>query len=516
MSNALIRLEQVGVTFAGQNVLENIALSVEPGQIVTLIGPNGAGKTTLVRAVLGLLKPHSGTVWRKPKLRVGYMPQKLHVDPTLPLSVLRFLRLVPGVDRARAQAALKEVGAEHVIDNPVQSISGGEMQRVLLARALLREPELLVLDEPVQGVDVAGQAELYSLITRLRDRHGCGVLMVSHDLHLVMSTTDQVVCLNRHVCCSGHPEQVSGDPAFVELFGKNAQSLAIYHHHHDHAHDLHGAVVDTPTFMEIAASMADFLLYALLAGLALALVAGPLGSFVVWRRMAYFGDTLSHAALLGVAMGFLLDVSPAIAVTVGCLLLAVLLVTLQQRQPLASDTLLGILAPSTLSLGLVVLSFMHEVRIDLMAYLFGDLLAISPTDLAWILGGSAAVLVLLVTLWRPLLAITVHEELAKVEGLPVAGLRMALMLLIAVVIAVAMKIVGVLLITSLLIIPAAAAQRHARSPEQMAIGASLLGMLAVCGGLALSWFKDTPAGPSIVVTAAALFLLSFVLPRRGV
>lgn len=246
MSNALIRLEQVGVTFAGQNVLENIALSVQPGQIVTLIGPNGAGKTTLVRAVLGLLKPDSGSVWRKPKLRVGYMPQKLHVDPTLPLSVLRFLRLVPGVDRARAQAALKEVGAEQVIDSPVQSISGGEMQRVLLARALLREPELLVLDEPVQGVDVAGQAELYSLITRLRDRHGCGVLMVSHDLHLVMSTTDQVVCLNRHVCCSGHPEQVSSDPAFVELFGKNAQSLAIYHHHHDHAHDLHGAVVDTP------------------------------------------------------------------------------------------------------------------------------------------------------------------------------------------------------------------------------------------------------------------------------
>ena len=243
MSNALIRLEQVGVTFAGQNVLENIALSVQPGQIVTLIGPNGAGKTTLVRAVLGLLKPDSGSVWRKPKLRVGYMPQKLHVDPTLPLSVLRFLRLVPGVDRARAQGALKEVGAEQVIDSPVQSISGGEMQRVLLARALLREPELLVLDEPVQGVDVAGQAELYRLISRLRERHGCGVLMVSHDLHLVMSATDQVVCLNRHVCCSGHPEQVSGDPAFIELFGQDAKSLAVYHHHHDHDHDLHGGVV---------------------------------------------------------------------------------------------------------------------------------------------------------------------------------------------------------------------------------------------------------------------------------
>ncbi|RMN68073.1 zinc ABC transporter permease subunit ZnuB [Pseudomonas syringae] len=257
-------------------------------------------------------------------------------------------------------------------------------------------------------------------------------------------------------------------------------------------------------------------MYALLAGVALAVVAGPLGSFVVWRRMAYFGDTLSHAALLGVALGFLLDISPTIAVTVGCLLLAVLLVTLQQRQPLASDTLLGILAPSTLSLGLVVLSFMHEVRIDLMAYLFGDLLAISPADLGWILGGSTLVLVLIVALWRPLLAMTVHEELARVEGLPVATLRMTLMLLIAVVIAVAMKIVGVLLITSLLIIPAAAAQRHARSPEQMALGASLLGVIAVCAGLSLSWFKDTPAGPSIVVCAAALFLLSFVLSRRAV
>ncbi|NQD96004.1 zinc ABC transporter ATP-binding protein ZnuC [Pseudomonas sp. CrR25] len=244
MSTALIHLEGVGVSFAGQHVLQDVQLSVEPGQIVTLIGPNGAGKTTLVRTVLGLLKPDSGRVWRKPRLRIGYMPQKLHVDATLPLSVWRFLRLVPGVKRADAEAALVEVGAEQVMDSPLQSISGGELQRVLLARALLREPELLVLDEPVQGVDVAGQAELYRLITRLRDRHGCGVLMVSHDLHLVMSTTDQVVCLNRHVCCSGHPEQVSFDPAFVELFGQDAKSLAVYHHHHDHAHDLHGAVVN--------------------------------------------------------------------------------------------------------------------------------------------------------------------------------------------------------------------------------------------------------------------------------
>ena len=261
--------------------------------------------------------------------------------------------------------------------------------------------------------------------------------------------------------------------------------------------------------------MPDFLLNALLAGLALALVAGPLGSFVVWRRMAYFGDTLSHAALFGVALGLMLDVNLTLAVAVGCVLLALLLVTLQQRQPLASDTLLGILAHSTLSLGLVSLSFMDDVRIDLMGYLFGDLLAVGPSDLAWIIGGSALVLLMLIPLWRPLLAITVHEELAKVEGLPVAGIRLALMLLIAVVIAVAMKIVGVLLITSLLIIPAAAAQRHARTPEQMALGASTLGIVAVCLGLTLSWFEDTPAGPSIVVSAAALFLLSFAWPKRA-
>ncbi|MBD3738337.1 MAG: zinc ABC transporter permease subunit ZnuB [Pseudomonas balearica] len=261
--------------------------------------------------------------------------------------------------------------------------------------------------------------------------------------------------------------------------------------------------------------MPDFLLHALLAGLALALVAGPLGSFVVWRRMAYFGDTLSHAALFGVALGLMLDVNLTLAVTVGCVLLALLLVTLQQRQPLASDTLLGILAHSTLSLGLVSLSFMDDVRIDLMGYLFGDLLSVGSADLAWIVGGSALVLLLLVPLWRPLLAITVHEELAKVEGLPVAAIRLALMLLIAVIIAVAMKIVGVLLITSLLIIPAAAAQRHARTPEQMALGASVLGIVAVCLGLTLSWFEDTPAGPSIVVSAAALFLLSFAWPKRA-
>ena len=255
--------------------------------------------------------------------------------------------------------------------------------------------------------------------------------------------------------------------------------------------------------------MPDFLIYALLAGLALALVAGPLGSFVVWRRMAYFGDTLSHSALLGIALGILLDINLTLAVTLGCVLLAVLLVALQHKQWLASDTLLGILAHSSLSLGLVVLALTDNVRVDLMAYLFGDLLAIGSEDLYWMLGGLVIVMVLMTLLWRRLLSVTVHEELARVEGLPVTAIRLALMLLIAIVIAVAMKIVGVLLITSLLIIPPAAAQRHARTPEQMAMGASVLGCLA------MSWNLDTPAGPSIVVCAALFFMLAVSVPRRA-
>ena len=241
--SALLRLDAVGMRFNDRQVLQDVQLQLEAGEIVTLIGPNGAGKTTLVRIVLGLLKPQQGSVWRRERLRIGYMPQKLHVDPTLPLTVLRFLQLVPGVGRLQALHALEEVGAPQVLDSPLQRISGGELQRVLLARALLRRPELLVLDEPVQGVDVAGQSELYRLIVRLRDRYGCGVLMVSHDLHLVMSATDKVVCLNQHVCCVGHPEQISSEPAFRALFDQETPELTFYQHHHDHGHDLHGSVV---------------------------------------------------------------------------------------------------------------------------------------------------------------------------------------------------------------------------------------------------------------------------------
>ena len=256
--------------------------------------------------------------------------------------------------------------------------------------------------------------------------------------------------------------------------------------------------------------MDDFLIRALLAGLGVALVAGPLGSFVVWRRMAYFGDTLAHAALLGVALSFLLEVNINLAVVAICLFLAIALVALQQQQRLASDTLLGILSHSTLSLGLIVLAFMETLRLDLMSYLFGDILAVGTSDLYWIYASATLALIVLVAIWRPLLAITVHEELARVEGVPATRVKLALMLLIALIIAVAMKVVGILLITSLLIIPAAAARTFARTPEQMALLAAVIGCLAVSGGLFASLQWDLPGGPAIVVAAAALFFASLV------
>ncbi len=260
--------------------------------------------------------------------------------------------------------------------------------------------------------------------------------------------------------------------------------------------------------------MADFLFRALLGGVGVALIAGPLGSFMVWRRMAYFGDTLAHSALLGIALGILFDINLNLAVVLCCALLALLLVSLQRQRFIATDTLLGIMAHSSLSLGLVAVSFLPDVRVDLMSYLFGDLLAISREDLVWIYGGGVLVVALLVSLWTPLLAYTVNEDLARVEGVPVNLVRLALMLLVAIVIAVAMKIVGVLLITSLLIIPAAAARRLSHTPEQMALFASLIGCVAVCLGLFGSYQWDTPAGPSVVVSAALLFTLCYSLPNR--
>ena len=261
--------------------------------------------------------------------------------------------------------------------------------------------------------------------------------------------------------------------------------------------------------------MDEFLARALLGGLGVALVAGPLGTFIVWRRMAYFGDTLAHSGLLGVVLGTMLGINPELGVVATCLAVAVALVLLQRQHWLATDTLLGILAHTTLSLGLVALAFLETVRVDLVSYLFGDILSINATDLYWIWGGNLLALGALAWLWRPLLAATVHEELARVEGVPVFPVRLAFMLLIAIVIAVAMKVVGILLITSLLIIPAAAARRFARSPEGMAVLASAFGCAAIGLGLWASLRWDTPAGPSVVVAATTLFALGCALPGQS-
>lgn len=254
----------------------------------------------------------------------------------------------------------------------------------------------------------------------------------------------------------------------------------------------------------------DFFIRALIAGIGVALVAGPLGCLIVWRRMAYFGDTLAHAALLGVALGFLLEISATFAVFVVSLAVSVALLLLQRRGNLTSDSLLGLLSHASLALGLVVLGFMTWVRMDLMGLLFGDILAVSRSDIAVILAGGGLAIAVLIAFWRPLFAVTVNRELAEAEGIRADRANLIFMLLTAMVVAISMKVVGVLLITALLIVPPTAARRFASSPESMAVLAALIGAAAVVGGLSGSLQWDTPSGPSIVVAAFCLFLISLL------
>ncbi|MBU1315398.1 MAG: zinc ABC transporter permease subunit ZnuB [Alphaproteobacteria bacterium] len=259
----------------------------------------------------------------------------------------------------------------------------------------------------------------------------------------------------------------------------------------------------------------DFFVRAMVAGIGVALTTGPLGCFVVWRRMAYFGDTMAHSALLGVAISLLFDLNLLLSVFAVAVAVSLLLLFLQRRQALSADALLGILSHSTLAIGLVLVAFMSWVRIDLMAFLFGDILAVTRDDIALIWGGGIVVLAAVVWLWRPLVASTVSEDIAEAEGLKPERARLLFMLLMALVIAISMKIVGILLITALLIIPAATARRFSASPERMAVFASLIGALAVVGGLFGSLHYDTPSGPSIVVAAVLLFILSLLPGSRG-
>ncbi|MFO7530028.1 MAG: zinc ABC transporter ATP-binding protein ZnuC [Marinobacter sp.] len=243
MTDPLVTLDNLTVRFDDRTAVDRVNLSVHRGDIITIIGPNGAGKTTLIKALLGLQPITEGKVQRAPNLVIGYVPQNLQMEATLPLRVKRFMAL-SGRNRTECRKALARTGIEHLINASVHHLSGGEKQRLLLARALARKPDLLVLDEPAQGVDINGQAALYELIRELREELRCGVIMISHDLHLVMAATDKVICLNQHVCCSGFPADISHDPAFIETFGRSvAESVAVYHHHHNHHHNLHGDVV---------------------------------------------------------------------------------------------------------------------------------------------------------------------------------------------------------------------------------------------------------------------------------
>ncbi|WP_454849737.1 ATP-binding cassette domain-containing protein [Rhizobium binxianense] len=240
----LVSLNDVGIRRGERWLVRGIDFSVSPGEIVTLIGPNGSGKSTSAKAAIGVLKPDEGRVERAHGLKVGYVPQKLAVDWTLPLTVRRLMSLTGPLPEADMRWALEAAGIAHMLEAQVQHLSGGEFQRALMARAIARKPDLLVLDEPVQGVDFAGEIALYDLIKSIRNSTGCGILLISHDLHVVMAETDTVICLNGHVCCRGTPQTVSQSPEYVRLFGSRAaQTLAVYSHHHDHTHLPDGRVL---------------------------------------------------------------------------------------------------------------------------------------------------------------------------------------------------------------------------------------------------------------------------------
>jgi zinc transport system ATP-binding protein len=247
-TSALISARGLTMVRGDRVVLDHVDVDIHPREIVTLIGPNGSGKTTLVRALLGLQDMTGGEISRMEDLRIGYVPQRFDIDRTLPMTVSRFLSLGHKAPREALRALLAEVGAERCFDQQLSEISGGELQRVLLARALAAQPDVLVLDEPVRGVDYTGEADLYALIGRLRDQRGIGVLLVSHDLHVVMASSDRVLCLNRHICCSGVPETVAQHPEYMRLFGaETARAFGVYRHHHDHAHGLDGRELPVPT-----------------------------------------------------------------------------------------------------------------------------------------------------------------------------------------------------------------------------------------------------------------------------
>lgn len=241
--NILLSAKNLCLEIQGKTLLNDVNIELHESEIMTLIGPNGAGKTSLIRILLGLNQATRGEVYRRPNLNIGYVPQRTSISSVMPLRVVDFLKLAAAYSAHDIEQVMDEVQVGYILKSALQDISGGELQRVLLARALLKQPDVLVLDEPAQGVDIIGQQALYKTIGIIRDHHACGVLMVSHDLHMVMAATDKVVCLNTHVCCTGHPDHISEHPEYLKLFGDALNGLAVYSHHHDHEHDIHGNIV---------------------------------------------------------------------------------------------------------------------------------------------------------------------------------------------------------------------------------------------------------------------------------
>ena len=240
MSEALLKISDLSIYIDKKPILEKVSFEIKADSIITIVGPNGSGKTTLARCILGLIKPTSGNLWFKRNIKIGYMPQKINLNPNLPLTVIDFLKLEirSKINKKLLDSVVQEVSIEDILKNPLQKISGGEMQKVLLARALLSNPELLILDEPTQGVDVSGQVEFYKLVDKLRLERNITSLIISHDLHMVMKNTDHVICLNRHICCEGAPQFINQQQNFKSLFGDNESlmNFSVYNHHHDHDH----------------------------------------------------------------------------------------------------------------------------------------------------------------------------------------------------------------------------------------------------------------------------------------
>ena len=240
-AKTLVKLNNVAISFNKKNIIHDISFDLFSGQIVTLIGPNGAGKTSLLKIILGIISPDKGTVWKKDDLKIGYVPQKINLVRSIPLTVERFLKLDENHNRTDLINALKETGAENLLEYGLHTLSGGEMQRVMLARTLLKQPDLMVLDEPAQGLDPVGEEQFYAFLSRLNKTKHCAILMVSHNLHVVMAQTHRVLCLNHHICCSGTPDEIAASPDYLSLYGKDS-ALAFYKHRHDHQHLPDGSI----------------------------------------------------------------------------------------------------------------------------------------------------------------------------------------------------------------------------------------------------------------------------------